>query len=464
MKRKQENRPAVTLQRLIAWSKGACAASQYIRSAKVLGLCNDSRIVQKGEVFIAITTDKDDGHRYVADALSRGALAALVSKKKASMFSDEQKKKLVFVADPLSAIRQIARNYRKDLGIPVIGITGSSGKTTARAFIATVLKQALVVGETHGNWNNAVGVAMSLMRFTGQEDVGVLEMGANHMGEIHDLSTMVRPSIGVITNIGYAHIGLFGSLENIARAKCEIVDGMGGRDGFLMVNGDDNLLMKKAKHIHKNLVVFGFSSGCDIRGRHERISEDRTIFEVDSVEYELSMAGRHYVYSALMALYLGRYFGVQDADISRALRSLRPVALRGTVEIKSGAKFIVDCYNANPSSMRNAITLLGDVARKSRTVAIVGDMLELGKYSKRLHTTLGKELAEAKVDRVLAVGNFAEIVAAGAIKAGMKSANVCVAQNSAQALDAAKDIVKSGDTVLLKGSRGVRLETVFENW
>jgi UDP-N-acetylmuramoyl-tripeptide--D-alanyl-D-alanine ligase len=464
MKHDRGKTPIVTAGRLIAWSGGVSAMALAMKEKRVMGLCNDSRTLRKGEVFIALETEKDDGHRHVANALSRGALAALVSKKKADMFSDNQKKRLIFTADPLAATRRIAKRYRKELRMPFIGITGSSGKTTARNFIAAVLKQALVVGETNGNWNNAIGVAMSLMRFTGEETVGVMEMGANHAGEIHDLSTLIRPEIGVITNIGYAHVGLFGSLENTARAKCEIADGMDRKKGFLMVNGDDKLLMKHAAGLNRTIVRFGFSGTCDIRASKEQATPGGTTFEVDSALYELSMPGRHFIYSALMAIGLGRHFGVEEKDIARALKAQRPVFLRGTVERKSGARFIVDCYNANPSSMKSALRLLQDAAGKDDAVAIVGDMLELGKYSGRLHAALGEAVAKSKVKRLLAVGDFAGTIAAGAIKAGMKAKDVYVAPNNVEALAIARKLVHPGDTVLLKGSRGVHLETVFEKF
>jgi UDP-N-acetylmuramoyl-tripeptide--D-alanyl-D-alanine ligase len=187
-------------------------------------------------------------------------------------------------------------------------------------------------------------------------------------------------------------------------------------------------------------------------------------FKVDSKEYELSMPGRHFIYSALLAIYLGKYFGIDESRINRALKAMQPVPLRGTIEQKSGVKFIVDCYNANPSSMQSAIMLLNDVGEKNSKVAIVGDMLELGKYSRRLHAALGTQLAKAGVSRVLAVGEFAEVVAASAIKAGMKSTNVCTAKNNVEALTIARRFIRHGDIALLKGSRGVHLETVFEGF
>jgi UDP-N-acetylmuramoyl-tripeptide--D-alanyl-D-alanine ligase len=327
------------------------------------------------------------------------------------------------------------------------------------------LKQKLTIGETSGNLNNHIGAPMSLLRFTGQEDAGVIEMGANHAGEIHTLSSIVRPTIGVITNIGYAHIGYFGSLAHITRAKFEIVDGMGKKEGFLMLNGDDPLLIRKAKELRRDVIYFGFSSRCDVRARNVRIvNGTSTLFDVNGEEYRLDMPGRHFIYSALLAVYLGKYFGVERELIADALTSMRPASMRGTVEIKSGVTFIVDCYNANPSSMKSALELLRDVSGKKRQVAIVGDMLELGKYSRRLHKQLGKRLVASGARAILAVGQQASVVAQGALQAGMDKKNINIAENSAEALGIAQRMVRKNDVVLLKGSRGVRLETVFEGF
>jgi UDP-N-acetylmuramoyl-tripeptide--D-alanyl-D-alanine ligase len=457
------NRTLLTLGRIIEWVRGASTVSTTRRGTAVRGVGNDSRTIGKAEVFIAITTDKDDGHKYVADALTRGAEAALVSKKKLAQFSDAQRKKLIAVDDPLAALHLLASRYRKALGLPVVGITGSNGKTTARNFISTVLKKRLTVGETIGNLNNHLGVPMSLLRFSGNEEVGVLEMGANHTGEIHLLSKTIMPTIGLITNIGYAHIGYFGSLEKIARAKLEIIDGMNDPKGFLLLNGDDPLLFAEAGRIKKKVVFFGTSSRCDIRARRVRFSENgSTSFEVQGCRYALSMPGRHFIYSALPALYLGMHFGVPEPDIVRGLSEIRPSPLRGTIEKKSGATFIVDCYNANPSSMKFAVRFLNDVAGTKPKVAVIGDMLELGAYAKRLHGNLGTLLARSGVKRLLAVGQWASVVAQGAVKAGMQKKDVHCAADGAEALGVVKRIVRRGDVVLLKGSRGVHLETVYE--
>ncbi|HAJ78297.1 MAG TPA: UDP-N-acetylmuramoyl-tripeptide--D-alanyl-D-alanine ligase [Fibrobacteres bacterium] len=457
--------PKLTLGNVVEWSNSKSVLPASMLCKSVNGLNNDSRNTSCGEVFVALTTEKDDGHRYAADAIKRGASAAIVSVKKTDMFTDSEKKRLIAVNDPLKALQQIASCYRKTFDIPFIGITGSSGKTTSRSFISHVLKHKLTVGETSGNLNNHIGVPLSILKFKGNENVGVLEMGANHAHEIHLLSTIVKPTIGIITNIGYAHIGYFGSLSNIARAKLEIADGMNDKSGFILLNGDDPLLVKNARGMDKKIIFFGFSSRCRIRAVKEKLISGNSMgFEVDGMQYRLEMPGRHFIYCALAAICLGEYFGIERSLIAGALSSIRPASMRGTIEKKAGATFIVDCYNANPSSMKTAIRLLCDVAGKKKPVAIVGDMLELGKFSKRLHKALGRQLAAAGVRDILAVGEFASSVAEGAIESGMKAKNVRTAKNSDEAAISAKDMVNPGDIALLKGSRGVHLETVFEKF
>jgi UDP-N-acetylmuramoyl-tripeptide--D-alanyl-D-alanine ligase len=464
MPKPDNNGFSLTIRQFADWGKVSGKLSRTLLRRPVCGVSNDSRTVGEGDVFVALTTEKDDGHRYVSAALSRGAVAALVDKKKTACYLAKEQSKLIPVVDPLAALQRIAARYRKTLGIPVVGITGSSGKTTARMFIAETLKQGKVVGETSGNLNNHIGVPLSLLRFTGNEEVGVIEMGANHAREIHDLSIIVRPTIGVITSIGYAHIGYFGSLKNILATKLEIIDGMDDKNGFLMLNGDDTLLLGAAKRLRHDVVLFGFSSKCHLRARNVQASSGGMSFTVGTTQYRLSMAGRHFIYSALLAIHLGRHFGIDDRRIAAALRTIKPAAMRGNIRMMSGATFIIDCYNANPSSMKSGIELLNDVAGKRRKVAIIGDMLELGKYSRSLHRALGRQLALAGVGAIIAVGEFASSVADGAFSAGFKKKDITVAPDSARALAPARHIIRPGDAVLLKGSRGVHLETVYEGF
>jgi UDP-N-acetylmuramoylalanine--D-glutamate ligase len=432
------------------------------QNRRINAVWNDSRKVGKGDLFVAIKTENDDGHNYVKNALLQGAAAALVSKKKLSLFSSDEKARLIAVGNPLIALQRAASRYRSTLKCRIVGITGSSGKTTSRSFVSAVLRQSHTVGETLGNWNNHIGVPLSLLRFLGAETAGVLEMGANHEREIHTLSTIARPDIGIITNIGYAHIGYFGSLANIAKAKYEIIDGM-RKNGALLLNGDDPQLVKLGKSCTMNVVYFGMSKRCHVRAVNVTLTSSMQVrFTVDGEEYELPMPGSHFVYSALAAIYVGRCFGVEKSGIDRAFSALQPVAMRGAIENKAGKTFIIDCYNANPSSMKSGIALLSEVAGNKPKAAIVGDMLELGKFSTRLHTALGKQLAAAHVERILAVGEFSAAVAKGAAAGGAKRKNIVIAKDSELAVPLAKNLLKPGDTVLLKGSRGIHLETVYQ--
>jgi UDP-N-acetylmuramoyl-tripeptide--D-alanyl-D-alanine ligase len=452
----------ITLDLMIRYCGGTSLLPAGRRKAPVRAVWNDSRNVGKGDVFVAIETENDDGHRYVKNALNQGAAAAIVARKKLAGFSPDEKKRLIAVADPLAGLQAIAAKYRSTLPCRMVGITGSSGKTTARTFVSAVLRQELVVGETQGNWNNHLGVPLSLLRFTGKEDAGVLEMGANHAREIHVLSGIVRPDIGIITNVGYAHIGYFGSLSNILKAKFEIVDGM-EKSGTLVLNGDDALLVRRAKTGRRRTVFFGMSPRCDFRAENIRLTRDRRMtFSVRGDRYEIPMPGRHFVYNALAAIAVAHEFGIAKHGVDSAFAQLKPVAMRGGIRKKAGITFIVDCYNANPSSMKSGIELLCDVAGLKPKVAIVGDMLELGRYSTRLHRALGRQLAAANVERVLAVGECAQTVARGATDNGMPAAKILTAATSADAATLAGKFLRRGDTVLLKGSRGIHLETVLE--
>ena len=452
----------LTLGRFADYSGGTSRFSPHERAKRISAVCNDSRKIQKGDVFVALETESDDGHKYVKSALDHGATAALVSKKKFGLFSDAEKAKCIVVNDPLAALQRAASKYRATLGCKMVGITGSSGKTTARAFISSVLKQTQTVSETRGNLNNHIGVPLCVLGFTGKETAGVLEMGANHHREIHVLSSIVRPDIGVIMNIGYAHIGYFGSLDNIAKAKFEIADGM-KKNGVLVLNGDDPLLVKKGKKAKMNVVYFGMAKHCQVRASDVRLTAERHArFTVDKEEFELPMPGAHFIYAALAAIAVGRQFGVGAYAMRAAFSAMKPEPLRGTIEEKAGKTFIVDCYNANPSSMKSGIDLLVAVAGKKPKVAIVGDMLELGKYSSRLHAALGRQLAAAGVDRIIAIGEFAQTVAKAAAAGGVKQKNILTAKTSEAAVASAKAMLKPGDTVLLKGSRGIHLETVYQ--
>jgi UDP-N-acetylmuramoyl-tripeptide--D-alanyl-D-alanine ligase len=455
----------LTIGDIIAWGRGVSSLPATAYGKRVATVWNDSRKVTPGDVFVAIATENDDGHRYVGAAFAAGAAAAIISRRESVKCMAQDRKKLIKVIDPLHAVQRIATLYRRNLGILLIAVTGSSGKTTTRNFIASVLKTALPVGETYTNWNNHIGVPLSILRFTGRELAGVIEMGANHRGEISVLSKIAEPDVGLITNIGYAHLGLFGSLAGTTHAKFEIVDGFNRNNGFLLLNGDDGRLVAHARTIKVPTVYFGLSAESDVRAENVRFDLRRGLeFTVDKSEFRLQVAGRHFIYSALPAIFLGRRCGIPDTTIAKALAAQKPFDMRGTVEKRKDVTFIVDCYNANPSSMKNAVAMLADMADPGRRVAVVGDMLELGKYAKRLHHELGAMLVDGGVQKIIAAGQFAGDVADGAMKAGMVPKKIFTVTNAKEAAAMAKRTVKPGEVVLLKGSRGVHLETVLEKF
>jgi UDP-N-acetylmuramoyl-tripeptide--D-alanyl-D-alanine ligase len=459
------SKTALTVGSLIEWGGGKSEMAEAGRRRKVNTVWNDSRkVTADGDVFIALRSETDDGHRYVESALKQGAIAAIVDKKGIRAIPEKYRRKCVVVADTLKSVQKMAARYRKEMGLLTIGITGSNGKTTTRSFIAELLKSTFKTAETFTNWNNHIGVPQSILKFEGDEEIAVLEMGANHVGEIRPLTKICRPDLAIITNIGYAHVGLFGSIERTTEGKFEIAEGL-GKGGFMLLNGDDRRLVKGAADRGLKAVFFGTSPKCDIRARNISVGEKGVRFSVDGEECVLQMPGRHFIYCALPAIYIARMCGIDGGVIRKSLARLKPVSLRGKLEPKKGVKFIVDCYNANPSSMSHAIKYLVDVtpAKKNR-VAVVGDMYELEQYTRNCHLKLGKELVGADVQKIIAVGRFAQYVKDGAVKAGISSRRVFTADNAAEALDICRSVLKKGEIVLLKGSRGVGLEKVFEGY
>lgn len=458
-----ERNTALNIGTVAGWAGARGDISASVARRRIGDVWTDSRRIRKGDLFVALRTDNDDGHRYVTEALDKGAVAAVVSAKQVHGYPARVRGRLLGVGDPLRAIQKVARSYRRKLGIPCIAITGSNGKTTTRTFVSSVLRQVMSVSETKENWNNHIGVPLSILRCRAGEDVLVLEMGANHEGEIGELSAVARPDVGLITNIGYAHIGLFGSLTATTRAKFEITRGMRKGKGLLLLNGDDTRLVGESCRHDYRTVLYGMSRRCDVRATNVVLdAEGRRRFVCNGREFVLRMPGRHFIYSALPALYLGMHFGADVETVRDALADMAPAALRGEIEWENNLRFVVDCYNANPSSMDSALALLREIAPASRRVAIVGDMLELGSHERRLHRRLGKRLAESGVRSLVAVGAASEHVASGALGAGMNPRRVVTAQNADEALEPARALLRPGDTVLLKGSRGIHLEKLYE--
>ncbi len=435
-----------------------------LRNRRIAAVTNDSRTARAGSLFVALRSERDDGHRYVADALAAGACAALVARRRVTPELATHTSRLLIVADPLKALQKLAARYRRELGLLVVGVTGSSGKTTTRSMLTAVLDARVPTGGTQGNWNNHIGVPLTVLSLRGDEYAAIVEMGANHVGEIRTLTRIARPDIAVITNIGYGHVGLFGSLANTTRAKMEIVEGLNRRNGHLMVNGDDRRLLAAARASGVRLVTFGVGSACDIRAENIETGPRGTSFEVAGNRYRLSMPGRHFVYAALPSIAIGLRCGVEPETIARVLRTQRPVDMRGGIKRRKNVRFVLDCYNANPDSMRSALTLLGDLAPRERRVAVLGEMLELGSYASRLHRQLGRDAGNLGVRELIAAGEHAAGIAAGAREKGMAAARIHTVADANEASRTLRDVVEAGDTVLLKASRMMRFEQIYRRY
>jgi UDP-N-acetylmuramoyl-tripeptide--D-alanyl-D-alanine ligase len=424
----------------------------------------DSRKLQKGDVFVALKGENQDGHDYVKSAFENGASAAIVEKK----WYDENRNNydnynFLAVENTLLAIQKAAREYRRILGIPVVAITGSNGKTSTTNMLKELLGKGLKIGGTKGNFNNHIGVPLSILSLKGDEEAAIFEIGANHAGEIAGLTQIIEPDMGIITNIGYAHVGLFGSVEKTAEAKFELARAISMRDGILLLNGDDEMSVKQNEIDRVPAFYFGLGEGNQIRAENAACNENGCYsFEYNKNKYELSMPGIHAIYSVLPAIYLSLSLGINRQTVQKAVKELKPANMRGEIETILGRKIIADCYNANPSSMQTSLKMFNDIPAPAKRIAVLGTMGELGEYETKLHEELGKSLTNYKIDKLITVGKCAKTIADAALFAGLEKENIFIAEDSETAGKIALEISEQNDIVLFKGSRSVGLEKAIE--
>ena len=417
----------------------------------------DSRKIEYGDIFVALKGEVD-GHDYVAQALENGAVAAIVEKSKIGKIESRYQDKLIVVENTLEALKIGARNYRRDLDIPFIAVTGSNGKSSTTHFLKEVLSIAFTVGSTYKNFNNEIGLPLSIFRLTGLEDIVVLEIGANHLGEIATLVEIAEPDMGIITNIGYAHIGEFGSIENTAIAKFELADFINKINGKLFINGDDRVIVEH--NIKKQIPALYFGTRDHNMIRATDITCDKNghyRFSVDRDRFNLSVAGKHFIYNALPAIAIAKQLHINSDEVIEKINSISPVNMRGNREVINGVSYIVDCYNSNPSSLVVATDLLVDIPTDNKKIAVIGDMFELGEYSDTLHRDAIEQMITKKIDSIITVGeNFYSQ------KDVFNNENVSFVKTVEEASKELLSIVENGDTVLLKASRGIGLEKIFD--
>ena len=404
----------------------------------------DKKKKKKGDMYVAIKGEKFDGNDFYKDAINKGAVAYLMSKE-----PDEKIGSIVLVENTVKAIQQIAAYKRSQVDIPVVAVTGSVGKTSTKDIVAAVMSQKYKVLKTQGNLNNDIGLPFTLLRLH-DENAIVVEMGMNHFGEISLLTSIAKPTLAIITNIGTAHIGNLGSRENILKAKLEILEGLQGNS--VIINNDNDLLSDWAeKNKEKyNIITYGINNKNSKYVAEDIHSyEDRSEYRIDGKEVVVPVGGEHFVLNSLCAIAVGRYFDIPMAKITEGISGFE--LTKGRMEIekaKCGASIINDTYNANYDSMKAAIEYLEKIEGK-RKIAVLGDMKELGEYSESLHRKVGEEVKD--IDILITIGELAKCIEETADVREMLHFD-----NNESALEYLKKIMKKDDIILLKASNSMK--------
>lgn len=430
---------------------------------EVAGAVMDSRLIEKDFLFFAIKGERVDGHSFIPQVMEKGAACAVCEKAPVSE-NGEAAGPYILVENVQQAMQDIAAFYRSGLTIPVVGITGSVGKTSTKEFIAAVLGEKYQVLKTQGNYNNELGVPLTLLRIREEHEAAVVEMGINHFGEMHRLSRMVKPDIVVMTNIGDCHLEALGSREGILRAKSEIFD-FSKEDGAVVINGDDAML-STIKNVHGNPpFTYGKNKNNDcyatnIQSKGLFGSEAQIHLPSGSFQAEIPLPGEHMIYNALAAAAVGERAGLSPEEISAGIRAVQPTAGRSNL-IRCASRVIIDdCYNANPVSMCAALDLLAFA--DTRKVAILGDMFELGDNTEKLHRDVGRHAAGLSIDVVVCAGTLSAGMAEEAKKAAAGKSLVYYYPEKEMLLKELDSIIQPGDTILVKASHGMGFAEIVE--
>ena len=448
----------ITVGQLLEAVHGTLLGGSQDMEVTVSGVDTDSRDIHPGSLFIPLVGERFDGHAYITSALEAGAAGCLTARVRTDYRED---KFYIQVGNTQRALRDLAAWYKNRFQIPFVGITGSVGKTTAKDMIAAVLSVKYKVLKTEGNFNNNIGLPLTLLRLDHTHQVGVLEMGMDKPGEIDYLSDIVRPEVGVITNIGDAHIEKLGSRENIFKAKCELLPNIRKKGGLVVLNVDDPMLTTLRGNTPVQAVFCGKAEDADYRAQvtgGDGVSHIHCHVTTPNMERDIRIPalGEHMIYPTLIATAVGEHFGLTPDEIEDGIARFVPTRMRMNVIQREGEITILDdSYNANPQSMRAAISVLADT-HSSWKVAILGDMFELGPYAPALHAGVGDYLGKRGINCLVAVGKLSEHMAQGARAAGVPTVYSCADKEEAKAV--LPEVVRPDSTILVKASRGMALE------
>ncbi len=426
----------------------------------------DTRTIEKGDTYIAIKGDKFDGNLFWKQALEKGADCVIVSEisygeKGGMAFPD---KTILKVKDTLEALYEIAKLKRSFYQIPVIAITGSVGKTSTKDIIASVVSQKYKTLKTIGNNNNNIGLPFTILKLQDEEAI-VLEMGMNHFGEIRLLSQIAKPNICIITNIGTSHIGNLGSRENILKAKLEILEG--AENPTIIINQDNDLLHKwKEENNQYNIITYGIHEPSDLMAQQVMLQENGSEFTCEvhkeNVKIKVPVGGEYFISNSLCAICVGELLDIENNKIKKGIEEFELTKRRMEItELDNGAKIINDAYNASLESMQVSLQYVSKL-KASRKIAVLGDMLELGEYTKELHEKVGEEVYKNQMDLLMCQGKNAKYIAKKAKESGMPEKNIYYFETKDEMENKLKEMIRSGDVVLLKASNGMRFFDLVE--
>lgn len=430
--------------------------------AMAAGYSIDSRTIAPGELFFAVRGQHLDGHDFVPAALERGAIGAVVARAQAVRFPDRSR--LLLVEDTLAALQHLGAAVRRLWGKTLIAVTGSAGKTTTKEAIAHILAPKFQVFKSQGNLNNHFGLPLQLLRLKREDEIGVIELGMSHAGEIAALAKIAQPEIGVVTLVAPVHLEFFNSIADIARAKYELIESLPVH-GVAVLNGDDPYVSQFGRDFHGELITFGIKHPADVQARDvQSLGDAGSRFAVEMggerAVATLPLIGEHNIYNALAAIAAGVHSGVSFHDAVTALAGFQPYDKRGQLVRIAGATVINDCYNSNPKALDSMVDALAAMPAKRRIV-VAGEMLELGPSGEELHRASGRHVAAQKVDVLIGVRGLAQHLVSAALEAGTAAHFVSSPEDAGAWL---RENAREGDAILLKASRGVKLERALEVW
>ena len=431
----------------------------------------DTRIIKNGDVFLGLKGENFDGNKFFETALEKGATVCILQGVEIQESIKEKYKNasIIIVEDTLDALQKIAKYKRSLYNIPVVAITGSVGKTSTKDIVANVMAKKFNVLKTQGNFNNHIGLPKTILNLR-EHDALVVEMGMNHLGEIRKLSKIANPTLCIITNIGTSHIGELGSRENILKAKLEILEGA-KENAPLIINNDNDMLNNwyQNNNVSNPIITFGIENKSDIMAENIELNENGSTYilvgadaSVCPINVFVPIGGKHFVYNSLCAIAVGKYFDIEINKIIDGIKEFELTKRRMEVTKNTiGATIINDAYNASYDSMKASIEYMAKITGNKK-IAVLGDMLELGKFEKELHEKVGEEVAKNKIDILITVGKAAKHIAKKAEELGMKKENIYEFETNNEAAEKIKQIIKKDDVILIKASNGMKFDEIVK--